>query len=235
MNAEMGCEQVREIAPDLAIGIADGQERDAALRHTATCSSCRGMVADLSSTADELLLLAPEHEPPAGFESRTVARLGRRRERRRWELRPLAIAASFALAVAVGAGAVWTTTSGDRRLAESYRQVLSVGQGSFFAAAPLRGPEGSEGTVFGYAGRPSWMFATVDLPTAGPERLEVVLTTLDGRRLSLGSAVLGGSHDTWGARIPVELTAIDQLRFEDGQGRAVLVAYIDANDPWGSG
>jgi hypothetical protein len=234
MSAEMNCEQVREIAPDLAIGIADGQERDAALRHTSTCSDCRGLVADLSSTADELLPLAPEHEPPAGFASRTVARLGRL-ERRRLGVRGLAIAASFALAVAIGAGAVWTATSGERRLADSYRDVLSVGQGSFFAAAPLRGQEGSEGTVFGYAGQPSWMFATVDLPTASAQRFEVVLTTRDGRRLSLGSAVLGGSHDTWGASIPVELTAIDQLRFEDGEGRAVLVAYIDANDPWGSG
>jgi hypothetical protein len=234
MNADMGCAQVREIAPDLAIGIADGQERDAALRHTATCSSCRALVADLSSTADELLLLAPEREPPAGFESRTVARLGNL-ERRRRGARALAIAASFVLAVAIGAGAVLMATSGDRRLAASYRDVLSVGQGSFFAAAPLRGPEGSEGTVFGYDGRPSWLFATVHLPTTGPERLEVTLTTRDGRRVSLGSAVLGGGHDTWGTSMPVELSAIQQLRFEDDEGRAVLVAYIDADDPWGSG
>jgi hypothetical protein len=234
MNADIGCPRVREIAPDLAIGIADGHERDAALRHTATCSDCRALVADLSSTADELLLLAPEHEPPAGFESRTVARLGNL-ERRRWGARALAIAASFVLAIAIGAGAVWMATSGERRLAASYRDVLSVGQGSFFAAAPLRGPEGPEGTVFGYDGRPSWLFATVDLPMTGPERLEVTLTTRDGRRVSLGSAVLGGNDDTWGTSIPVELSAIQQLRFEDDEGRAVLVAYIDAVDPWGSG
>jgi hypothetical protein len=234
MNADIGCAQVREIAPDLAMGIADGQERDAALRHTATCSSCRTLVADLSSTADELLLLAPEHEPPAGFESETLARLGKL-ERRRWGVRALAIAASFVLAVAIGAGAVLMATSGERRLAASYRDVLSVGQGSFFAAAPLRGAEGSEGTVFGYDGRPSWLFATVDLPTTSPEPLEVVLTTRDGRRSPLGSALLGGSHDTWGASIPVALAAVQQVRFEDEEGRAVLVAYIDADDPWGSG
>src|SRR5262249_29293592 len=64
MNGEMGCDQVRDLAADLAIGIADGQQRDAALRHAATCPSCRRLVAELSSAVDDLLLLAPSHEPP---------------------------------------------------------------------------------------------------------------------------------------------------------------------------
>jgi len=37
MTAEMGCEQVRELAPELALGIAEGEERDAALRHLDGC------------------------------------------------------------------------------------------------------------------------------------------------------------------------------------------------------
>jgi hypothetical protein len=39
MTAELGCEQVRELAPELALGIAEGEERDAALRDL---SGCRG-------------------------------------------------------------------------------------------------------------------------------------------------------------------------------------------------
>jgi len=34
---------------------------------------------------------------------------------------------------------VFLATAGDRRLAASYQAVLSQGQGSFFAAAPLQG------------------------------------------------------------------------------------------------
>jgi hypothetical protein len=73
MNGEMSCEQVRELAPELTIGIADGQQRDAALRHAATCPDCRQLISGLSSVIDDLLLLAPSHEPPPGFAARTVA------------------------------------------------------------------------------------------------------------------------------------------------------------------
>src|SRR5947208_12444645 len=124
----MGCDQVRELAADLAIGIADGQQRDAVLRHAATCSGCRRLVSELSSVVDDLLLLAPSHEPPPGFASRTLARmtpsspqprgratrraLRRTAGRRPWMVR-LAVAASVAAALALGAGAVYQGTSGD--------------------------------------------------------------------------------------------------------------------------
>ena len=73
MKGEMSCEQVRELAPELTIGIADGQQRDAALRHAATCPDCRQLISELSSVMDDLLLLAPSHEPPPAFAARTVA------------------------------------------------------------------------------------------------------------------------------------------------------------------
>ena len=261
MNGEMGCEQVRELAPELAIGIADGQERDAALRHAATCPDCRRLVSELSSVVDDLLLLAPSHEPPPGFASRTVARISppaaerrhpvirpaaRRRHRairpvarrvragRRW-LPRLAVAASVVAALAVGAGAVYQGTSADRQLAGSYRAVLDQGHGSFFAAAPLRGPTGIVGTVFGYQGSPSWLFVTVHLPTTGAQRFEVELISRDGRHLPGGSAVLGGTHGTWGTQIPLDLSNVTQLRFVAPGGQTTMVAYLNARSPWASG
>src|SRR5438105_9706839 len=90
MNGEMGCEQVRELAPELAIGIADGQQRDAALRHAATCPDCRRLVSELSTVVDDLLLLAPSHEPPPGFAARTAARISPPAARRRRAGRPAA-------------------------------------------------------------------------------------------------------------------------------------------------
>jgi hypothetical protein len=250
MNAEMSCEQVRELAPELAIGIADGQDRDAALRHAATCPDCRQLVSELSSVVDDLLLLAPSHEPPPGFAARTVARISPpAARRRRWATRPaarhtpavrrwlprLAVAASVVAALAVGAGAVYQGTSADRQLAGSYRAVLAQGHGSFFAAAPLDGPTGTAGTVFGYQGSPSWLFATVHLPRPGTQRFDVQLITRDGRHLSLGSAVLGGTWSTWGAQIPMDLTQVAQLRFVTAGGQTTMVAHLNARTPWGPG
>jgi hypothetical protein len=245
----MGCEQVRELAPEVAIGIADGQERDAALRHAATCPDCRRLISELSGVVDDLLLLAPSHEPPPGFASRTAARISPPAVRRRWVTRPvarhvpagrrwlprLAVAASVVAALAVGAGAVYQGTSSDRQLAGSYRAVLAQGHGSFFAAAPLHGPTGTVGTVFGYQGRPSWLFATVHLPSSGTQRFDIQLITRDGRRLPVGSAILGGTHDTWGTRIPMDLTNVAQLRFVAADGQTTMLANLSASGPWGPG
>lgn len=248
MNAEMGCDQVRELAADLAIGIADGQQRDAVLRHAATCPGCRRLVSELSSVVDDLLLLAPSYEPPSGFAGRTLARISppaaRRRATRpgarhfpagrRW-LPRLAVAASIIAALGVGAGTVYQVTSADRRLADSYRSVLTQGQGSFFAAAPVRGPTGRAGTLFGYQGNPSWLWATVHMPDAGAQRFSVQLITRDGRHLPAGTAVLGGARETWAALISVNLTNVAQVRFVAADGQTTMVAYLNAQSPWGSG
>jgi hypothetical protein len=248
MNAEMGCDQVRELAADLAVGIADGQQRDAVLRHAATCPGCRRLVSELSSVVDDLLLLAPSHEPPSGFAARTLARISppaaRRRATRpggghfpagrRW-LPRLAVAASIIAALGVGAGTVYQVTSADRRLADNYRSVLTQGQGSFFAAAPVRGPTGRAGTLFGYQGNPSWLWATVHMPDAGAQRFSVQLITRDGRHLPAGTAVLGGARETWAALISVNLTDVAQVRFVAADGQTTMVAYLNARSPWGSG
>ena len=147
----------------------------------------------------------------------------------------MAVAAAVAAALALGAGAVYQGTSGDRRLADSYRSVLAQGHGSFFAAAPLRSPTGALGSVFGYQGQPSWLFATLNPPTAQPQHYDVQLVTRDGRHLSLGGTVLGGTHRTWGAQIPVKLTQVRQLRFEAASGQFTMTAYLNPRNPWSPG
>ncbi|MFB3738767.1 MAG: hypothetical protein ACE14W_07355 [Candidatus Velamenicoccus archaeovorus] len=262
MSDEMRCERVRELAPDVAIGIADGQDRDAALRHAATCADCRRLLGELSTVVDELLLLAPEHEPPPGFAVRTVDRLGRlsgsvaaggvadggrgtprvhrslrpglRGAPRPW-MRRVAVGAAFVLAVALGAGTVFAATSGDRRLADSYRSVLALGRGSFFSASALRGPGGPVGTVWGYQGDPSWLFATAELPVASPTRFRVEVDTADGRTIALGTDTLGPGRASWGSAIPVALTDVTSLRLTSLDGRTTFVAYIVAEDPWHAG
>lgn len=113
--------------------------------------------------------------------------------------------------------------------------MLIQGHGSFFAAAPLRGPAGTVGTLFGYQGRPSWLWATLHIPVAGAQRFNVQIVTRDGRHLPAGTAVLGATHDTWGAQIPIDLTNLAQLRFIAADGQITIVAHLNARSPWGSG
>jgi hypothetical protein len=237
MNAEMGCDQVRELAPEVALGIAEGEERDAALRHLTGCAGCRQLVSELSSVGDELLLLAPAREPPPGFESRVLGRIDQP-PRRRWlqafapRWRVVAVAAALVLAVALGGGSVFLATAGDRRLADGYQAVLRQGQGSFFAAAPLQGSQGRVGTVFGYQGQPSWATVTLRSPFPAERRFQVQVVTRDGRYLAAGEAVLGGSHGVAGGQLPVDLSAVHELRLLGPDGRTAFTATFDAANPW---
>src|SRR4051794_1628768 len=94
----MTCTQVRELAPELALGILGGAERAEVVLHVNGCARCQAHVAELTEAADAIPQLAPEAEPPPGFEMRVLHRLGERerRARRRW----------IAAAAAVAAGAI---------------------------------------------------------------------------------------------------------------------------------
>jgi hypothetical protein len=73
---DMSCDEFAEVAAELALGVLTGRERAAALAHLDGCESCREHVRELTMAGDELLALLPAAEPPAGFESRVLDRLG---------------------------------------------------------------------------------------------------------------------------------------------------------------
>ncbi|HEY1278968.1 MAG TPA: sigma factor-like helix-turn-helix DNA-binding protein, partial [Acidimicrobiales bacterium] len=101
----MDCDQVVELAPELALDIVCGAERAAALAHLDTCGSCQHVVSSLTGVTDQLLLfLAPSVVPPPGFERQVLAPLtppvvapAARRHGRRW--RPAVWIGGFAAAV----------------------------------------------------------------------------------------------------------------------------------------
>jgi anti-sigma-K factor RskA len=74
--AGMSCDEFAQVAAELALGVLTGRERAAALAHLDGCESCREQVRELTMAQDELLALLPSQEPPAGFESRVLDRLG---------------------------------------------------------------------------------------------------------------------------------------------------------------
>ena len=210
----MRCDEVRELAPELALGIADGEQRAEALRHLSGCADCRRAVEQLTQVADELLTVAPTQEPPAGFESRVVEAmgLGERPPGRRQRLRWLTLRVGPALATAAVTAVVMVGVyHNDHQTAERYRATLAEANGHSFQAETLKDLSGAHGGVaFGYDGSPSWLLLTVDRShrdwvTRGE------LRTKDGRTVPLRSVHLD-AEGSWGGAIPVKLYQVASVR-----------------------
>lgn len=73
---EMSCAEFADVAAELALGVLTGRERAEALAHLDHCESCRESVRQLTLTGEGLLALLPSSEPPPGFETRVMERLG---------------------------------------------------------------------------------------------------------------------------------------------------------------
>jgi Putative zinc-finger len=225
MTDSPSCHQIREVAPELALGILAGQERAEALQHLAGCASCRRHLAELAEVADELLLLTPSREPPVGFESRVVGRLTGRppTARRRWLV---AMAAAAVLAAALTAIGFHLATDQDREVAARYRHTLQQANGRYFGALPLRDTGGHRaGNVFGYEGSPSWVFVTVSSPS-GSGAYTVQVTTRDGKRLQLGTLTVTDGRGSWGRALPVALRDIVRLRLVNDRGETRFDAAL---------
>lgn len=217
------------MAADLALGIADGADRAEALRHLAGCAECRRAVKELSELADELLLLAPEREPPMGFESRVLARLRpsptAARRVPRWR-RALVVVAPAVAAAALAVGLVVGATRDDVRLAQHYRATLAEAHGSYFEAARLRAPgEVPAGIVYAYRGTPSWIFVYVDRAHRSTAyRVELAMTS--GKRVPLPSFRLDPATGSAGEAIPVDIHGVAAVRLVGSTRGDVLDAPL---------
>lgn len=104
------CDQARDAAPELALGILDGAERAALLRHLSTCPACREDTARLVETADSIGLLATPILPPVGFEDRVLAAMGiasvKPARRRRWFVTGGALLAAAVIGALLAIGGV---------------------------------------------------------------------------------------------------------------------------------
>jgi hypothetical protein len=221
------CAHIRDALPELALGIADGEQRAVALEHTAGCSECRRELERLSSVADDLIALSPPRDPPPGFENRVLDRIGVRKIRRRRATRRLRRLALGAAVPAVAAAAALATSvyySPDRQLASQYRAALQGANGKYFQSARLREPSGQPaGIVFAYQGSPSWLFYVLDRPYGSGGYAEQIVTR-SGRTLALPRFKL--IDGTWGIATPVPLRDIALVELTRQPGGAVLRATL---------
>jgi Putative zinc-finger len=210
------CRTVADLVPELALGIATGEERAHALSHLASCPACRRLLDDMSGVADELLLLGPSHEPPVGFESRVIDRLEGAR-RRRWPRVTALSAAAAVLAAGVGVAGTLFATREERALGSSYARTLAAADGRYFSAAPLRTAGGGDiGHAFGYEGSPSWLFVTVADP--GRKGVYTVRIVRGARRWDVGTLELRNGLGRWGGVLRHGFHGVDAVELVDARG-----------------
>lgn len=221
------CEEIREITAELALGIAAGEDRARALEHVAHCRDCQRELAQLTHVVDDLLLVAPEADPPAGFEERVLRAIApaKKPARKPFRIRAWRPVAALAAGAAIASAVMVVAYHDDHKLANDYRQALAAADGSRFVAVPLRDAAGvKRGSLSLYKGKPSWLVLAVgSQPASKPSRAELV--TRSGKHLPLAGFALRSG--VWGGPLPVPLEQVASVQLQDSQGRSALVAFLN--------
>ena len=231
------CSQLRDMAPDVALGLLTGEERALALAHLEGCAACRADVASLAGVADELLLTGPEAQPSEGFDRRVLARLTEVRaaeaaaptrsgspahlhrggRHRRPDRRRLAVGATLAAAAAaVVLAAAVLVNRDDPSTSVAARAEMTTGVGEVVGAATLR--NGDPATV------------AVDVPGWDETALSGATYWL-AVELDDGSRTMThiGADDTWW-EVPLrgDTDEVATVSVLDGEGRVWCSADFTA-------
>jgi hypothetical protein len=219
------CDDVRELAPDIALGLLSGVERAEAFDHLDDCPSCRALVDDLGRTADSLLLTAPEAEPPPGFETGALARIGsgpppsmsaRRQSGAGW-----AVAAACFLAFLLALAVLLTGRDGSDEVVH----------------APMITARGLEvGEAYVHGGEDGWVFLSMRgwhewLDEAGIEdgAYELVVELDDGRVARVEIGEFAAAAPMWGGPVDADLDRAVRLSILDEHGAELCSADITSS------
>lgn len=202
------CDRFDEHVEDLALGHLDEPLRSQLLAHASACPTCRGMLDGLGAVTDRLLELAPEAEPPAGFESRVLARIGtpsQPRRRHRWP----AVAAAVALVTAGAAGML----------------ALRAGTDDAPVAAIVTANDTRIGEVRLVADPEPHVLVTIDRPRPGPGVRYCELQLADGTWVEVGSwEVADIAAGVWAVGIDGALLDAAAMRITTADGDVLAVA-----------
>lgn len=205
-------EHVGDELAELALGVIAGERRTGALEHCDGCATCRRDLAELSRGLDALLLAAPLREPPAGFESRTLAAMlpdQRHRSARLRRLRRALVAiALLVAAAALGAGA-----------AHAFAPPVAART----AALKVAGRGTGEVVVTGE--RPALLVVTL----AGgrwPSWVSCEVVTTAGKHLALGPYAVGPKGGTWSAHLEVSGASLTRVALVGTDGSMLASAPL---------
>jgi len=214
------CEPYREDLAEVALGIASGRRRGEVLRHAEHCPSCSAELQRSSDAADALLVLAPDIEPPLGFESRLAGRLQAAEQPRRPD-RPrragvLALAAVLVAVLGFAMGLVASNHAGTSPSQEA-------------RSRPTEAMLSSNGQVVGSviltAGSPASLIMTIDHGWwSGGVTCEAILTR--GRVERIGTFATAGDYSTWGAPLAAPAGQVLGARLVNATGVILASASL---------
>jgi hypothetical protein len=209
------CELFDEHADELALGQVGEPLRSNLLAHAGDCPHCHSLLDGLGTVVDRLLLVAPQAEPPAGFESRALARIGVPavgRPSRRRTVVPVWVAAVALIAVGAGTfGVAWLT--GDRSPPEA-------------VAATIVTVNGAEvGEVRLIAAPHPHVLVTVDAPRPGSDLRHCELQRADGTWVKVGTWEAADlAAGVWAVGVDAELLDATAMRVTTDDGTVLATA-----------
>jgi len=227
MNVE--CGDVRDLAPELALGSLDGAVRADVLVHIAHCPACRAEVRDLADVVDGLAGLGPSVEPPPALAERVLAAIRSESAvtppvvlptRRRWRTLHLVAAAVIAAAVAVGATVAVAAT---RHSAPSSSVALNA---RTLLVEPMIGADDHQlGNAYVSRGKDPWVLVNV---TYGldDQGYRLVGVDGDGQVVDIGPMrSLSSGRWAWAGRVD-RAASLVELRIVDANGAVACRADV---------
>ncbi len=220
LENSVNCEAISEGLLEFALGTISGRDRARVVEHLDSCPRCLTELESLAAVTDAMLWLAPEVEPPLGFETRLVERLRadnavplrRRRHRVVW----LAAAALLLVVAGFGVGAAMHVGTGPEQYATSRP-----------AMARLTSDGKVLGQVFVSTGQPSWIYMTVDDGNrSGVAWCRVTLKS--GRAETVGRFTLTRGYGAWVAQIQTPGDQVRTAQLVDANGTVIASATFHA-------
>jgi hypothetical protein len=242
----MDCGEFSEVAAELALGVLTGRERADALAHLERCEACRETVRQLAMTGEELVELLPAAEPPPGFETRVLDRIGIapgtpsrgrarrlpsvsrllvrpwRQQRQRRPRRLLAVGATALAVIAAGLGG-WGLGAANTSPVHSAPSAAPGNHVPLSSAALVSANHQSVGTVFYYSGAEPWMYMSVDVPL-GNGTVTCQLMGPNGHYTTVGSFRVSNDYGAWGGPSPWPGAHVTGARILGPDGKVLATA-----------
>lgn len=206
----MKCDEFQEQVDDLALGQLEEPRRSELLLHASGCQSCQALLSGLGAVADRLLLAAPQIEPPAGFESRALARMGSPASpQRAWW-----VSAIGGLVIVVAGLVAWWSWSA--------RETPNV------VAAPIMAESGSDIGVVELRADPSpHVLVVIDSPRPDPGTRTCQLQRGDGDWVTVGSwEVEDIAAGVWAVGVESALLEATAMRVLTADGSVLATADL---------
>ena len=235
MSGGAACADLADTRVELALGLLSGTDRAAAVSHLAGCQTCRDEVDDIARVVDQLALLAPQAEPPTGFETRVLAavaggRAGRgRRHRSRRAGRLIGGRAAAAVAAAlvgigltiglgltVGLGVVRTDDHPARQwAAPAIRTAVAVS------------PSGRTTCRVVVTGtRPAAVLVSLDAAPGASGGYNVAVQQAGGPTIDLGTLQLVDGHGVLARSVPVDAATLTTMLMYGEDGKLLYEAQL---------